>query len=58
MKIIVLLLFVYSDDANPYSGDSDPLEFENLAERETYKDIVAQLAIELREKCGADFLKK
>jgi arylsulfatase A-like enzyme len=37
---------------------TDPLELNNLAEKEEYKDIVAQLAKELREKWGKDFFKK
>ena len=36
----------------------DPLELNNLAEKELYKSIITKLAGELRQKWGADFLKK
>lgn len=35
---------------------SDPLELDNLAEKEEYKETVKQLSVELREKWGKDFL--
>jgi choline-sulfatase len=41
-----------------FDHTDDPLELDNLAEKEAYKEIVAQLAKELREKWGKDFLNK
>lgn len=40
-----------------FDHTSDPLELDNLAEKENYIELVAQLAIELRQKWGKDFLK-
>lgn len=34
---------------------SDPLEMDNLAEKEAYQALVKELAVKLREKWGADF---
>ena len=39
-----------------FDHKTDPLELYNLAEKEEYKELVTQLAIELREKWGKDFL--
>jgi len=36
----------------------DPLELDNLAEKEAYKSIMPKLARELRQKWGANFLKE
>ncbi|MGB5419828.1 sulfatase [Algibacter sp.] len=40
-----------------FDHKTDPLELDNLTEKPEYKEIVEQLAIELREKWGIDFLK-
>ena len=40
-----------------FDHKTDPLELDNLAEKPEYKETVAQLAKELREKWGKDFLK-
>lgn len=40
-----------------FDHSKDPLELDNLAEKEAYQEKVAQLAQELREKWGKDFLK-
>jgi arylsulfatase A-like enzyme len=39
-----------------FDHNTDSLELDNLAEKEQYKELVAQLAEELREKWGEDFL--
>lgn len=39
-----------------FDHKTDPLELDNLAEKPEYRDQVSQLAIELREKWGEDFL--
>ena len=36
----------------------DPLELDNLAEKKDYQELVGQLAAELRDKWGKDFLTK
>jgi len=41
-----------------FDHESDPLELNNLAEKEEYKNLVDQLAGELRQKWGDDFLPK
>ena len=41
-----------------FDHKTDPLELDNLAEKPEYKEKVKQLAIELREKWGKDFLTK
>jgi arylsulfatase A-like enzyme len=40
-----------------FDHKTDPLELDNLAEKLAYKETVVQLAKELREKWGKDFLK-
>tara|TARA_R110002033_G_C3897451_1_gene240070 strand:+ start:87429 stop:88835 length:1407 start_codon:yes stop_codon:yes gene_type:complete len=40
-----------------FDHKTDPLELNNLAEKPEYKEKVEQLALELREKWGNDFLK-
>ena len=40
-----------------FDHSTDPKELDNLAEKEEYKNIVPQLAEELRQKWGDDFLK-
>lgn len=39
-----------------FDHDVDPLELNNLAEQDSYQEIVAKMATELREKWGTDFL--
>ena len=41
-----------------FDHKTDPLELDNLAEKPAYQETVAQLAQELREKWGDDFLTK
>ena len=41
-----------------FDHEKDPLELDNLAEKEEYEETVKKLAIELREKWGKDFLKQ
>jgi choline-sulfatase len=41
-----------------FDHKTDPLELDNLAEKPEYKDTVRQLALELRERWGKDFLKQ
>ena len=41
-----------------FDHSTDPLELDNLADKEECKNIVAQLSVELRQKWGADFLKE
>lgn len=41
-----------------FDHKTDPLELENLAEKDEYEETVAQLAVELREKWGKDFLDR
>lgn len=41
-----------------FDHKTDPLELDNLAEKIEYKERVGQLAIELRQKWGNDFLNK
>ena len=41
-----------------FDHKTDPMELDNLAEKPAYQEIVAQLAQELREKWGDDFLTK
>ncbi|WP_203257113.1 sulfatase [Hyunsoonleella ulvae] len=41
-----------------FDHKTDPLELDNLAEKPEYQDTVNQLAVELREKWGKDFLSK
>lgn len=41
-----------------FDHTTDPLELDNLAEKEEYQDSVESLAKELREKWGKDFLIK
>ncbi|XCF05425.1 sulfatase [Tamlana crocina] len=41
-----------------FNHKTDPLELDNLAEKPEYQDTVNQLAVELREKWGKDFLSK
>lgn len=57
--------YIYSewteDDGIPYARmlfnqKNDPLELDNLAEKEAYKDIVANLSTALRDNWGKDFL--
>ena len=48
-KAYARMLFDHADD---------PLELDNLAEKGAHEEIVAQLAKELRQKWGEDFLKK
>jgi len=50
------------DSGTPYTRmlfdhTTDPLELNNLAEREEYKELVENLSTELHEKWGDDFLK-
>lgn len=40
-----------------FDHSKDPLELDNLAEKEEYQEIVLQLSKKLREKWGKDFLK-
>lgn len=40
-----------------FDHKTDPLELDNLAEKPKYQEKVKELAIELREKWGRDFLK-
>ncbi|WP_299012540.1 sulfatase [uncultured Polaribacter sp.] len=40
-----------------FDHKKDPLELDNLAEKPAYQEKVKELAIELREKWGKDFLK-
>ena len=39
-----------------FDHENDPLELDNLAEKEEYKETVDELSKELREKWGKDFL--
>nr|MBI1232159.1 sulfatase-like hydrolase/transferase [Cytophagales bacterium] len=39
-----------------FDHQNDPLELDNLAEKEEYKTLVYNLSVELREKWGKDFL--
>ncbi|MFH4966994.1 sulfatase [Gaetbulibacter sp. M240] len=39
-----------------FNHDSDPLELDNLAEKNAYKNLVVDFAAELRQKWGKDFL--
>lgn len=41
-----------------FDHSNDPLELDNLAEKEVYKKTVEQLSVELREKWGKDFLNE
>ncbi|WP_248722504.1 sulfatase [Seonamhaeicola sp. ML3] len=41
-----------------FDHKTDPLELDNLAEKPEFQDTVNQLAVELREKWGKDFLSK
>lgn len=41
-----------------FDHTTDPLELDNLAEKEEYKDIVLQLSKDLRSNWGTDFLKQ
>jgi len=41
-----------------FDHKADPLELDNLAEKENYQETVKQLAFKLREKWGKDFLVK
>ena len=41
-----------------FDHKTDPLELDNLAEKPKYQKTVAELATELRQKWGKDFLKK
>ncbi|MDC1402587.1 sulfatase [Flavobacteriaceae bacterium] len=41
-----------------FDHKTDPLELDNLAEKEEYQDKVNELALELRAKWGKDFLNK
>lgn len=41
-----------------FDHKTDPLELDNLAEKEEYKTMVNNLSLELKEKWGKDFLKK
>ncbi|MFK7981047.1 MAG: sulfatase [Saprospiraceae bacterium] len=53
----------WTDDAGTayarmlFDHSKDPLELDNLAEKEAYQEIVEQLSERLREKWGKDFLK-
>tara|TARA_R110002051_G_scaffold318695_1_gene401375 strand:- start:8634 stop:10049 length:1416 start_codon:yes stop_codon:yes gene_type:complete len=40
-----------------FDHKTDPLELDNLAEKPAYQEKVKELALELREKWGKDFLK-
>ncbi len=40
-----------------FDHKTDPLELDNLAEKPAYQEKVIELALELREKWGKDFLK-
>ena len=40
-----------------FDHSNDPLELDNLAEKKENKNLVTQLAVELRQKWGADFLR-
>ena len=40
-----------------FDHKTDPLELDNLAEKPAYQEKVKELAVELREKWGKDFLK-
>ena len=40
-----------------FDHKKDPLELDNLAEKPAYQEKVKELAVELREKWGKDFLK-
>jgi arylsulfatase A-like enzyme len=39
-----------------FDHKTDPLELDNLAEKPQYKEIVAQLSLELHQKWGEDFI--
>lgn len=39
-----------------FDHKTDPLELDNLAEKEEYIDLVSQLSVELRQRWGKDFL--
>lgn len=39
-----------------FDHKADPLELDNLAEKEEYKETVAQLSLDLRKRWGKDFL--
>ncbi|AUS06324.1 sulfatase [Pseudotamlana carrageenivorans] len=39
-----------------FDHKTDPLELDNLAEKPDYQELVKQLAVELRQKWGKDFL--
>lgn len=41
-----------------FDHSNDPLELNNLAEKENYKETVSQMANQLRERWGKDFLIK
>ncbi len=41
-----------------FDHKTDPLELDNLAEKKEYEELVSQLASELREKWGKDFLNQ
>ena len=41
-----------------FDHKSDPLELDNLAEKQEYSELVKELSVELREKWGKDFLTK
>ncbi|NNF32615.1 MAG: sulfatase [Saprospiraceae bacterium] len=41
-----------------FDHNTDPMELENLAEKPEYQEIVKELAKDLREKWGDDFLSK
>ena len=41
-----------------FDHTNDPLELNNLAEKESHREIVVKLAKELREKWGKDYLSK
>jgi len=53
----------FKDDGQAYARmlfdhATDPLELDNLAEKEAYRQTVLQLSRELREKWGKDFLDR
>lgn len=40
-----------------FDHSTDPIELENLAEKDKHKNRAAQMAEELRQKWGKDFLR-
>jgi len=39
-----------------FDHGTDPMELDNLAEKEAYKELVSKLSVDLRDKWGKDFL--